>query len=134
MTYTDEDIFSLMDDLEGVGLSETPLEMAERIRGQLGKFKTLKEASEFLSQTRVPHTFYSIVTGNNSNTATKRTNWIMVRGFGIFWERERGWGAYTSLAPRTPDRIRRIIEYEGRIFLSDSHHTDANDLSDSGYI
>lgn len=31
MTYTDEDIFSLMDDLEGVGLSETPDEFSLRI-------------------------------------------------------------------------------------------------------
>lgn len=31
MTYTDEDIFSLMDDLEGVGLSETPEEFSLRI-------------------------------------------------------------------------------------------------------
>ena len=138
MTYTDEDILDLYEDLQTVGLAETREEEILRIKGYLPKVKTLQLASNLLTEKGIPHTFYSytkfLSAEENFIRATGRTcsriNWILVKGVGVYFDFGSGFTGVIPLGTELTPEMNR--EHLGETFLSDSHHPEINDLPNPG--
>jgi hypothetical protein len=133
MTYTDEDILDLYNDLQTVGAAETREEEILRIKGYLSKVKTLQLASNLLTEKGIPHTFYSYTKflsaeENFIRSTGRRTNWILVKGQAVYFDFGSGFTGVIPLGSElTPER-----NNERETFLSDSHHTDIRDLPKPG--
>lgn len=92
--YSDKDISDLYEDLLTIGAAETPEEEARRINFQLRnlEFNTIKQVSDFLTQIGVRHTFFTLLIQGEKEEKF-RSNWILVRGLTVFWERFHAGGS-----------------------------------------
>jgi hypothetical protein len=136
--YTDSDILDLYEDLQTVGLAETPSEQMERIKGYLVEAKSLQQASDILTGKGISHTFYSYKKQvkikispefpNVLSDGQSTTNWIMVKGFSIYFDHGDTfcsvvWGEVTL----------ESLKYElGGRLISIDNFTDIKDLPTPG--
>jgi hypothetical protein len=134
MTYTDEDILDLYEDLLDIGLAETPEEEADRAYSLLVGRITTSQASQILTDTKIPHTFYTALLEDDAGD-NYRTNWILVRGLTVFCDngymrqRLQGRRIRNSLSD-----FKEAIQDFNYILISEVHFTDASLLSKAGQI
>ena len=128
MTYTEEDILDLYEDLQDIGLAETPEEEADRAYSLLVGRMTMDQASQILTDNRIPHTFYAALLEDDAGE-NYRTNWILVRGLAVFYDNGTSQRARNSLAD-----FKAAINYLHYILISEVHFTDASLLSKAGQI
>ena len=119
MTYTDEDIIDLYEDLLDIGLAETPEEEADRAYSLLVGRMTMDQASQILTDTKIPHTFYTALLEDDAGE-NYRTNWILVRGLAVFCD-----NGY---------KVTGTSQDFNYILISEAHFTDASLLSKAGQI
>lgn len=83
MTYSDKDILDLYEDLQKVGLSETPAEEAQRGLSIISKteIQNIKEASKILTENGILHEFLTIKSKSSSWDCLY--NLLFIRGFRV---------------------------------------------------
>jgi hypothetical protein len=128
MTYTDEDIIDLYEDLQEIGLAETPEEEATRARALLARGMTMDQASQILTDNRIPHTFYAALLEDDAGE-NYRTNWILVRGLTVFYDNGTSHRTRNSLAD-----FKAAMKDFHYILISEAYYTDASLLSKAGQI
>jgi hypothetical protein len=126
--YTDEDIIDLYEDLLDIGLAQTPEEEAIRA-GSLLKFGiTMGQASQILSDNRIPHTFYTTLWTDTE--VNYRTNRILVRGLTVFYE--NGGETGPTITIHSAEGLKEAIQEINWILISEAHYTEASLLPEAG--
>jgi hypothetical protein len=134
MTYTDEDIQDLYTDLLGIGLAETPAEEATRARELLERGITMGQASQILSDNRIPHTFYTALWAYDKGIGIDyRSNWILVRGLTVFYSNRMGVTGPTVTCKSLPSLKKKLQEFNC-LLISEANYTDVNLLPKAGQI
>jgi hypothetical protein len=128
MSYTDEDILDLYTDLLDIGLAETPAEEATRARELLERGITTAQASQILTDNRIPHTFYTTLwTDTESNY---RINRILVRGLTVFYD-----NGYEVTGPasniKSAEELKRKIRRNNLHLISEANYTDSSLLPEA---
>jgi hypothetical protein len=129
MSYSEEDILDLYEELQSVGLAETSEEGAARAASLLtGRIMTMDQASKILTDNRIPHTFYTTLWEDSGRN--QRANWILVRGLAVFYDNSVATGP-TGIY-RSPEGLKEAMQDFNYITISEAHYTDVNLLPKSG--
>ena len=135
MTYTDEDIIDLYEDLQSVGLAETPEERSARLLREavkagelLSKGMTMDQASAVLTDKGISHTFYTML-WKSCIGEENITNFILVGGLTVFFERGLAGPTRDNLPPEGFLKLLRDFAFD---FVSGDYYTCLKELPKSG--